>query len=370
MRIDVHAHLWTDAYLDLLQRLGRTDVATQRGRGAGPSDGEIAARFALMDRAGVELQILSTPPQVPHFERKDAAVAAARAANDAYAAIVERWPNRFRAFASIPLPHVDESLREIARALDEQRLVGVAITTSILGRSVADPVFIPIYEELNRRGFVLYVHPEGCGARTPLVRDHHMTWMVGAPLEDTIAIAHMIVSGIPLRFPELRIINSHLGGALPMLLQRLDNQYRWRRPRLQRGPAWRRAACGTTPLRTPIHRRCAQPSKGSAQTGSSWAPTFLMKRVISSSAPSSTSATPVWRRPTRHASWTSMRRRSSGSRRRRTKSSIGRHADQTRQPFTQEERCDRRQPPAAAWPNRFRHSSPPRGRRPAHRTSS
>ena len=230
MRIDVHAHLWTDGYLDLLQRLGKTDTATQRRRGAGPADDEIAGRFALMDRAGVDLQILSTPPRVPHFERRDDAVAAARAANDSYAEVVRRWPTRFRTFASLPLPHVDDCLREIERALDQQRLAGVAITTSILGRSVADRTFTPIYEELNRRGAVLYVHPEGCGGRTPLIRDHHMTWMVGAPLEDTIAVAHMIVYGIPSRFPQLRIINSHLGGALPMLLQRLDNQYRWEAP--------------------------------------------------------------------------------------------------------------------------------------------
>jgi 6-methylsalicylate decarboxylase len=230
MRIDVHAHLWTAAYLDLLQRFGKTDTSTQRGHGAGPTEGEVAARFALMDRAGIQMQIISTPPQVPHFERRDDAVAAARAANDAYAEVVRHWPDRFRAFASIPLPHVDECLREIGRALDQLGMVGVAITTSILGRSVADPAFMPVYEELNRRGSVLYIHPEGCGARSPLIQQHHMTWMVGAPLEDTISIAHLIVYGVPSRFPKLKIINSHLGGALPMMLQRMDNQCGWEAP--------------------------------------------------------------------------------------------------------------------------------------------
>ena len=54
--------------------------------------------------------------------------------------------------------------------------------------------------------------------------------MVGAPVEDTISIMHLITRGIPARYPDITIINSHLGGALPMLLQRADDQYRWEAP--------------------------------------------------------------------------------------------------------------------------------------------
>ena len=61
MRIDVHAHYWTDAYLDMLVELGRTDSATQRGIGAG-GGAELDARLRLMDRAGVDLQVLSAAP--------------------------------------------------------------------------------------------------------------------------------------------------------------------------------------------------------------------------------------------------------------------------------------------------------------------
>jgi 6-methylsalicylate decarboxylase len=237
VRIDVHAHLWSERYLDLLQEFGKQDTKSQRGMGAGPTDAEMAARFAMMDRAGIDLQILSSTPQVPHFERKDHAIAAATVVNDEYAAAVRRWPGRFRAFASIPLPHVRESLHEIDRALDGLGMIGVAITTSILGRSIADPAFAPIYEELNRRGAVLYTHPEGCGGHSPLIQRHDMTWMVGAPIEDTIAVAHLIVAGIPSRYPRIKIINSHLGGAIPMLLQRMDNQFIWEAPQTPEMPS-------------------------------------------------------------------------------------------------------------------------------------
>ena len=74
MRIDVHAHYWTDDYLDMLVKLGKTDTDTQRGMGAGGGD-DLAARLRLMDRAGVELQVLSAAPQLPYAEDRKKATA-------------------------------------------------------------------------------------------------------------------------------------------------------------------------------------------------------------------------------------------------------------------------------------------------------
>ena len=128
MSVDVHAHFWTDAYLDKIAALGKTDTAAQRGMGAG--DGaELEARLALMDRAGVDLQILSASPQLPHGRDEVAAIDAARYVNHQYAELVARHPDRFLAFASLPLPHIDTSLAELARALDDLGMAGVAMTT-------------------------------------------------------------------------------------------------------------------------------------------------------------------------------------------------------------------------------------------------
>src|SRR5215470_14987253 len=96
MRIDIHAHLWTDDYLDLTQSYGNTDTGTQRGKGAGMGQAEIEKRFALMEANGVEMQILDICPQAPHFDNKEHAVNAARKANDLYAEAVSRWPKRFK----------------------------------------------------------------------------------------------------------------------------------------------------------------------------------------------------------------------------------------------------------------------------------
>src|SRR5438309_2740158 len=116
MRIDVHAHYWTDEYLDLLVDLGKTDTGTQRGMGAGSGE-ELDARLSLMDRAGVDMQVLSASPQLPYGEDRDKAVAAARFVNDQYAALVARYTDRFLAFAAIPMPHIDASIAELGRAL-------------------------------------------------------------------------------------------------------------------------------------------------------------------------------------------------------------------------------------------------------------
>ena len=229
MRIDVHAHYWTGAYLDMLVGLGKTDTATQRGIGAG--DGaELNARLRLMDRAGIDLQVLSAAPQLPYGAYADRAVAAARHVNDEYAALVAAHPDRFRAFAATPMPHIDASIAEMNRALDELGMVGVTMNTSVLNRAITDPDFEPIFAALDARGAVLYLHPAGNGACSPLVTEHNITWMVGAPFEDTTAAMQLITSGHLQRYPGVKVICSHLGGALPMITRRADDHLAFEAP--------------------------------------------------------------------------------------------------------------------------------------------
>lgn len=236
-RIDVHAHAWSVDYLDRLAAAGFATTSAHRGLGAEPTHAQLQARFAQMDAAGIRMQVLSATPASPHFERRENAVKLARRINDEYVALVQRYPERFRAFASLPLPHVDAALDELDWALARDGMLGVAITTSILGRSIADPMFEPIYAELDRRGSVLYVHPAGCGAESPLIQNHRLTWALGAPVEDTVAVMHLLIAQIPQRYPRMKIIASHLGGALPMLLPRLDHAGSYETPEVPEPPS-------------------------------------------------------------------------------------------------------------------------------------
>src|SRR5258707_1061571 len=97
LRVDAHAHVWTDEYLDLVERYGKKDTSVQRGKGAGPSEAEMDKRFAQMDAAKVDLQVLSICPQAPHFEDKEQAVAAARKIKYPYVQVVAKGPHKIQA---------------------------------------------------------------------------------------------------------------------------------------------------------------------------------------------------------------------------------------------------------------------------------
>jgi aminocarboxymuconate-semialdehyde decarboxylase len=225
MRIDIHAHYFPGPYLDRLTASGDRVAASLAALGAGDGPGELDGRLDLMDDAGIDVAVLSASAVGPyHMDAEDAA-SAARLANDLFADVAQRRPDRFAMFALLPLPHVDQSLRELDRVLGRPGVVGVAVATAILGRSIADAAFEPIYEELDRRATVLFIHPAGRGAESELIGSAGLTWPIGAPIEDTISVTHLIARGLPSRYPRLRIVNAHLGGAVPMLLQRLDNQF-------------------------------------------------------------------------------------------------------------------------------------------------
>jgi aminocarboxymuconate-semialdehyde decarboxylase len=224
MIVDIHAHLFPSSYLDRLAALGHTDTDAVRGLGAGGSAEELARRLELMDRAGVDLQVVSPSSLVPWVGGADEALDVARFGNDRYAAIAAASGGRLAGFAVLPLPHVDAALVEVERALALPGIVGVAVTTEVAGLSLADASFEPLFAELDRRESILFVHPAGLDAGSTLIRTARLSWTLGAPVEDTVAAVHLITSGVPARFPRMQIVIPHLGGGLPMLVRRLDAQ--------------------------------------------------------------------------------------------------------------------------------------------------
>ena len=246
---------------------------------------ELDPRLRLMERAGVEMQVLSASPQLPYGEDQNKTIKLARFVNDQYTELVEQDRDHFRAFAALPLPHIDASVNEMGRALDELGMVGVVMNTTVLGRALVEPDFEPIFAALNERGTTLYLHPAGNSACSPLIGDYHLTWMVGAPVEDTISIMQLITEGIPTRYPKITIINTHLGGALPMLLQRADDQYRSEAPETPEPRAWPRVECGTTPSATDMSPPSSVPSNPLERSGSYSEPTFRTKRGTPSYGP-------------------------------------------------------------------------------------
>jgi predicted TIM-barrel fold metal-dependent hydrolase len=249
--VDVHAHVITPSYQALLASYGY--IAAGYGSLPGAmtkppslpsvvleegmdSSSGIQKRIGVMDNAGVTRQVLSTP-NAPYFDDEQHAVSAAQLINDIHSGIVERNPTRFSAFAALPLPHISASLTELKRSLDELGMVGVGIQCFCLNASVADDKFLPIYEELNRRGAVVFFHPCVNGVCSPFVTDWALNATAGVAFEDTLVALHLIIKQIPARFPRIRFILPHFGGALPMLLNRLDNQLPMSIPNLSERPS-------------------------------------------------------------------------------------------------------------------------------------
>src|SRR4051812_43534443 len=134
VRVDVHAHYFAPAYLEVVERayaqplppreVGVRKIIDGKVR-PNPAMYELDERLALMDRAGVDLQVLSVSIPMTYHPDRETAVAMAQASNDGCADACRQHPTRFKAFASLPLPHVDAALAELTRAIDVLGLHGV-----------------------------------------------------------------------------------------------------------------------------------------------------------------------------------------------------------------------------------------------------
>lgn len=236
MIVDVHAHMLPRRLGPILKRndlnLMMIPAITPAGTPTDDSEAEVTARLKLMDKAGTAIQILSPPP-IPALATKADTIEAAQIVNDSFAALVRRHPDRFRAFAWLPLPYVEDALVEMQRALDSLELVGVnLLCATARDRSTADAEFDPLYDEMNRRGTILFYHPYVNGICSPLVNNYRLTGMVGVGFEDTLIVLHLIGRQIPHRFPRIRMIIPHLGGMLPLCLNRIDNLMQLAHPNL------------------------------------------------------------------------------------------------------------------------------------------
>lgn len=230
MRIDVHAHYYPVEYLDRLQGAGSTHTPIARNMCCSESEEDIVARLGMMDTAGVDMQLLSAVPQQPYFEREAEAVDIAQRGNEIYAELVRRHPDRFAALATLPLPHLDASIAELDRAMTDLGMLGACASTTVLDRWIADGYFEPVMEALNERGAVFYIHPAGL-PDAPSILDNGLTWVTGAPIEQTTSVVLLMRSGFITNYPRIRFLISHLGGTMPFLLQRLNDNYEhWNAP--------------------------------------------------------------------------------------------------------------------------------------------
>jgi 6-methylsalicylate decarboxylase len=205
-RIDVHRHFVPPGYVVDRTRTWLNDRST------------IAAQLEDMDKSGVALAVISV--SVLAEPRDNAELRRfSRLANEFSAKLVADHPGRFGVFAYLPFPDVDGTLKEIEYALDTLKADGVFLRTNYDTKFLGDPMFAPVFEELNRRGAVLYTHPTShpcCERIVPGLRDADIEYGTNT----TRAIAKMVFSGASRRYPNMKVIWSHAGGTMPFLVRR------------------------------------------------------------------------------------------------------------------------------------------------------
>jgi len=238
--IDVHSHMLCEEWLQLFKQhaVGKSGARFSIKPVAGgkevihadgvpfmtPTPGafDYALRFAAMDEAGVDMAILSlTGPNV-YWGDADASALAARVINDSFAAAHRAYPARIRWLCSLPLQFPDRALAELERCV-RLGAIGVMALANIGGTAWTDPLFAPVWAELDRRRLPVFMHPTvPCGADLMGMADFQLSASVGFPFDSTMAVSRMIYAGFFDRYPNLKLIVAHGGGALPFLAARLD----------------------------------------------------------------------------------------------------------------------------------------------------
>jgi aminocarboxymuconate-semialdehyde decarboxylase len=238
MKLDLHTHYYPEEYFQMIRDYGsefafdkdptgRT-IITHRGTrffGVTPPMTDSAKRLEDMDRVGIDTEVISLSTPNIFFADEGRQPEVARIINDSYAELIARHPERFKGFASIPMDAPDESISELHRAIDELKMNGVILLSNIRGRALTAPAYRPFFEEANRMKLCIFLHPM-IPANPESYNEYVLGPLVAFPFDTTLAVARMCYAGMLHQFPDIRWIIGHAGGALPYLMERLDNGYR------------------------------------------------------------------------------------------------------------------------------------------------
>ena len=217
-KIDTHAHFLPPDYLAAGRAAFPDGPDGMPGFPAWNTDAALETMAAL----GVSTSVLSVSSPGVHFGDHNAARALARRVNDAGASMVQAHPTRFGLFASLPLPDVDGALAEIQYAFDTLHADGVIVMSNARGVYLGDATLDPVFDELNRRKSVVFMHPTSpyCPACHGSGLDFPRP-MLEFLFDSTRAVTNLIASGTLARCPAIRFIVPHAGAALPVLAERI-----------------------------------------------------------------------------------------------------------------------------------------------------
>jgi len=234
--IDVHTHMLTHEWVELLAKHGGPTYELKEVKGGlkaihldgspfmtpVPNMFDWEKRIANMNNARVDIAITSLSCPNAYWGTPEISLKAARIMNEDMAKAQKTWPDRIRWFASLPWQHPELALSELKRSC-EAGAVGVMVLANIGGKALTDPMFAPIWSEIDKRKLPVLVYPSAPpGSKALGMHEFQLTAPIGFTFDTSLALARCIFDGFLDRYPNLKMIASHGGGALPYLVGRLD----------------------------------------------------------------------------------------------------------------------------------------------------
>ena len=211
--VDTHHHILPDFFWQA------TEGGGDPVGGIAPAPWSRASALSFLDDAGIDVAVTSISTPGVHTGDDAAARLLARQCNELAAQMIRDRPDRYAGFACLPLPDVDGALAELAYALDDLRLDGVLLFSNARGVYLGDPRFAPLFDELQRRAAVAFVHPNPSpdpSAHTLGLPDT----LIDFTADTTRAIAQLHYSNTFARTPDIKYVFAHAGGTVPYLAKR------------------------------------------------------------------------------------------------------------------------------------------------------
>jgi 6-methylsalicylate decarboxylase len=211
--IDVHSHAIFDFQVHLAG-------AKWQGAAAGLPDWSMDGALELMNKYGISTSIISCPNAANDFLNQ-AGRDTARRVNEAIAELMVKHSTRFGGMATLPARDIDGCLAEMEYALDVLKLDGVCTACNVNDVYMGDDVYDPWFEEMNRRGVTLFIHPT-VHSSFPSTSLGLAPSMFEFMFDTTRMLANMVVTGKKKRFSNMNMITTHAGGTMPFLVERFQ----------------------------------------------------------------------------------------------------------------------------------------------------
>lgn len=214
--IDLHAHFVTEQYLQAAHEAG---ITQPDGMPAWPRWSS-ETQLAFMDQSGIETAVLSISSPGVHFGDDRRARSLAATANEEAANLCRAYPDRFRFFASLPLPDIDGALREVERIRNASGLAGFTVLSNVNGRYLGDQALDPVWAALDASAAIVLVHPTSppSADRVDLSRPRPMLEFL---FDAARAASDLVFGGATSRYRNVRWLFTHGGGVLPLLAERM-----------------------------------------------------------------------------------------------------------------------------------------------------